>query len=1210
MLVDSGTLGVDLVDHQDSSDRAEPIRKVMRILQDETGVNFGGYKPGTVGRRISRRMALNHISDPTDYLVLVQTAQSERVDLFRDLLIGVTRFFRDRDVWFDLQENILRPMIADVESNATLRMWVAGCSTGEEAYTLAMLVNEEVHRQSRSLNVKIFATDIDKRAIEKASKGIFAESVVADVDADRLQRYFRRNGEAYEIIPEIRQTVMFAAHNLTRDPPFTKLDLVCCRNLLIYFDHALQEQAIQSFHFGLKTGGALLLGSSESVGDMGDRFPVIDAKHKLFRAIGAPPSPKWFGELPDAVTAPGFLRKLNSSERNRQLDNERNESVSSERIDRGDPAELDDVTRALQILTTRYVPAALLIDEDFRLVHVFGDAGEYLRLASGVPKFNTLDLVHPSIRRVLSTAIPSALSDGTSMVFQPLIAREGGDPFALRVLPCANVLAFQNQRLVLAVFEPVSQVLELDRLTIDERVGTYLDSVQKELHHIDSNKRELVEQLESFNEELQAANEELLAANEELQATNEELQATNEELQSVNEELHTVNAEYQQKVIQYESLSADLDHLLSSIDIGTLFLGADLAVRKFTPSVVDFIPLLDRDIGRKISDIATRIDDEDLVANIELVLESGQPIERTVESRSGPVLVRILPYRNRDAVGVLVTFTNVAEVKRTYDLARRVLDSLPAQVAFIDRDGTIRMVNREWERFGEMNSGSDGAEPQLLTSNVGSNYFQACEGDEDGQRMIDGFKLVLSGEAESFSMEYPCDTPTEKRWFLARCTATHDLSEAVVVHFDVTARRNIEAAWADLATQDYLTEVLNRRGFDQQLAIEHNRIKRTGVFGSALLIDCDDFKKVNDQLGHVGGDSVLITVSRRITQSLRPGDTLARVGGDEFAVLMPGVKIAEAEIVAERIRLAICSQPVAVSHVDIHLTVSIAVCVVDEKVHSIESLLEKTRFSLANSKDTGKNRISFSAISGQMSVELEGHRHDLGGLLSDDKALAVVWQPVVGMSDHRIVGYEFLTRAPNLPSVGPLTIFQRAQENGILNSFDERCLRLSLSGSLEFSVHLWKNINLYPSTLLRFSDQTLHELFGELDPNVYFIELSEQQILGDASELLPQIQRLRSYGVGIAIDDVGFGRTALESLIILEPEIVKIDRTYVNGVAQDRQRQSWLNRLVRAARSLNADLIAEGIENTEDAQVIRDLGIPYGQGFLYGRPESAVPDFV
>jgi diguanylate cyclase (GGDEF)-like protein len=544
------------------------------------------------------------------------------------------------------------------------------------------------------------------------------------------------------------------------------------------------------------------------------------------------------------------------------------------------------------------------------------------------------------------------------------------------------------------------------------------------------------------------------------------------------------------------------------------------------------------------------------------------------------------------------SFSAVLE-ERQYEVARRVLDALPAQVAFIGSDGMVRLVNREWELFAVQNGGSHNV------SGVGSNYFAACEGSEEGEQIKQGILDVLSGEVPSFSLEYPCHTPVQQRWFTVRCTASADRSEVVVVHFDTTTQKRAEVTLAELATRDHLTGVLNRRGFDQQLRIEQHRLDRSGLSAVALLIDCDDFKKVNELVGLAGGDVVLAGLAERIQSSLRPGDTLARIGGDEFIVLVPEARSAEADLVAERIRLAVSSSAIAVSHNEIHVTVSIAITVFDSQTRTLEGLLERSRFALETSKRDGKNRSTHAGAIRRTSVNRS--QQGLAELMEDPHGLSVVAQPIINLTSHATVGYEMLTRINGpLSGLGPLTLFQLAQENGVLLTLDERCLRSCAAVAKTLPRGVYRHLNVYPSTLLHLEKGAFEEIFGGAEMGEFCIELSEQQILGDASYLAEPIRMLRNLGVRIAIDDVGFGRTALESLIILEPEVVKIDQSHVHGVAGDVQRQRWLQRLVRAAKSLHAELIAEGIEDAADAQVVRDLGVNFGQGYLYGRPAALV----
>jgi diguanylate cyclase (GGDEF)-like protein len=534
---------------------------------------------------------------------------------------------------------------------------------------------------------------------------------------------------------------------------------------------------------------------------------------------------------------------------------------------------------------------------------------------------------------------------------------------------------------------------------------------------------------------------------------------------------------------------------------------------------------------------------------------------------------------------------------RVQDLARQVLDSLPAQVAFVAQDGTIRLVNAEWERFAAANSGDP------ARSAIGASYFEACIGDPIGEAVMAGIKDVLAGRSASSTHEYPCHSDAEQRWFVVRCTPAAEGS-AVVVHFDVTPQKRAEQALADLATRDHLTGALNRRGLEQHLLAERSRLDRHGGAMSAVLIDCDDFKRINDTLGLASGDVVLAEVTQRLQETLRPMDTLARIGGDEFVVLLPGTDPNDAALVAERMRLALLARPLALSHGDLDLTISLAVIGIDGDIHTLEDLLDRTRIALRASKREGKNRVAVA----HCDEVRTGARPQLVELLMRADSMHVAAQPIVSLVSREVVAVELLSRTSSTPAVDPATLFRVAQEEGLLSILDERCLRRCVAVGRTLDPTVTRHVNVYPSTILQMSIESLTQMFEGIEPGSFCVELSEQQIIGEPTHLMSRLTTLRATGVRVALDDVGFGRTALESLLVLEPEIVKVDRVLVLGVARDREQQRHLRRLVRVADALGATLIAEGIEDEDDAIATRDLGVVFGQGYHFGRPSAVTID--
>ncbi len=621
----------------------DSLSSIFALLRDQHGIDFGYYKLNTVIRRTERRLELNRVASIDAYLEQLKNDPSELNSLYRDLLVGVTRFFRDEAAFARLAEEV-DELLLRAAPGSEFRAWVAGCATGEEAYSIAMLLDERVRHLGKSIEVRVFATDVHRTSLEHASQGFFREENIGEISADRLQTYFTPVDGGYVVNKSIRQKVVFAPHNVIKDAPFTRMDLITCRNLLIYLQSSAQKKALSLFHFGLKTGGLMFLGPSESTGDLEDEFDVLDTHWNLYRKRR---DVRLNTELRDPLRIAGrSLRRSGLPE------------LSTSGARPADPY----LMGAYDSLLETFMPAALLFDQQYRLQHVFGDAGRFLQYTSGRVSPDVLEQLDLKVRLGVTAAVRQAHSTGKPIKLRavPLSTSKGQERVTLTVHPVRNRRADSSDLLI--TFEtlpdrPPEVVLD-DGFEVNPSSERHVQALESELRHAKENMQALVEELETSNEELQASNEELVASNE-------ELQSTNEELHSVNEELYTVNAEHQRKIQQLVELTNDMENLLHSTQVHTVFLDQELRIRKFTPGVSEVFHLLPADIGRPLDSFSQRIDRPALLEELRRVLKTGEVVEGEVESASGRwFLLRLLPYESDgQTCGVLLTLVNIDRLK-------------------------------------------------------------------------------------------------------------------------------------------------------------------------------------------------------------------------------------------------------------------------------------------------------------------------------------------------------------------------------------------------------------------------------------------------------------------------------------------------------------------------------------------------------------------
>ncbi|HEV2694144.1 MAG TPA: chemotaxis protein CheB [Verrucomicrobiae bacterium] len=639
------------------------LEKIILLLRTHTGNDFSFYKRNTLYRRIERRMGIHQLHKMSGYVRYLQENSQELDLLFRELLIGVTNFFRDPAAWEQLRKAALPALLADRTSGQGIRAWVPGCSTGEEAYSLAIVLKEAVEalKPKGQFAIQIFATDLDRDAIDKARQGVFPANITADVSEARLKRFFTKEANGYRVRKEIRELVIFAPQNLIMEPPFTKLDLLSCRNLLIYLTAEVQKKLIPLFHYSLNPGGILFQGSAETVGDHTNLFTPLSGKSRLFRRVESVQRPE------PAALPPAFSVAPVTGPEARPVPKP--------------PASLQSL--ADQLVLQTYAPPAVLTNDAGDIFYVSGRTGKYLEPAAGKANWNLFAMAREGLRYELTRAFQEALRQKKGVRLHGLkVGTNGGTQFVdvtIRQLDEPGPL----HGLVMIVFTDVAAPTAV-RPPPSAARSPRLAELEQELLHVRGEARATHEEMQTSQEEFRSANEELQSTNEELQSTNEELTTSKEEMQSMNEEMQTVNAELQMKVDELSRTSNDMKNLLDSTDIATLFLDKDLNVRRFTPQATKIIKLIPADMGRPITDLAMDLQYPGLADDAREVLRKLVSVEKSVGATDGRwFTVRIMPYRTADdrIEGLVITFTNITEAKTLEAKLRGQHASLEKHVA-------------------------------------------------------------------------------------------------------------------------------------------------------------------------------------------------------------------------------------------------------------------------------------------------------------------------------------------------------------------------------------------------------------------------------------------------------------------------------------------------------------------------------------------------
>jgi two-component system CheB/CheR fusion protein len=686
-------------DTRDDGELPEAMQKINLLLRNRTGNDFSAYKTNTIRRRIERRINIHQLKGPQQYLQFLRENPTELEVVFRELLITVTHFFRDPDAFDALGKTVLPDLVNSRPDESIFRVWVPGCATGEEAYSIAILLQEVGDQLKKRLTVQIFGTDLDSSAIDIARAGYYPESIARDIHPTRLSRFFVKENHGYRVKKVLRATVTFATQNVLKDPPFTRLDMLTCRNLLIYFKPEAQRRLLELFHYALRPGGVLFLGSSESTNTLGEHFVMTNKKWKIFSRKGT----AFSSGVPLGISAP-TVKSGGSDHEVPRLAGAPKASLS---------------TQIEKMLLTAFVPTSVIVNERGDIAYIHGRTGDFLEAASGEPRLNVLDMARDGLRIQLGSALRQAALQKQKVVHEGVRIGTGkhltnvrlsvvklNDPESIRGM---MLITFQTETGVKSL--PISKKL----LRAGKHSSDLVAALERELQYTKETLQSTVEQLESANEELKSTNEEIQSTNEELQSVNEELETSKEEMQSLNEELQTVNAQLQAKVDDLSQANDDMQNLLNSTEIATIFLDHEFRIKRFTSEATKLINLIPTDVGRPIADLASNLDYHQLQTDAEEVMRKLGFKEREVRMKSGEWRqVRISPYRTTENVidGLVITFIDInglktaeEEIQRAKAYAENIVATIREPLVVLDEKLRVVSVNRAFIRTFKVAAG-------------------------------------------------------------------------------------------------------------------------------------------------------------------------------------------------------------------------------------------------------------------------------------------------------------------------------------------------------------------------------------------------------------------------------------------------------------------------------------------------------------------------
>lgn len=1295
---------------------------IYSLLRTEYGVNFNEYKPSTVNRRILRRIVATNTSTIDEYRSFLDEHPEELAVLYQDLLISVTGFFRDQDIYDNLKPHIQR-IIESKNKGDEIRFWVAGCATGEEAYSLAIMLDQILGGDCASYKIQIFATDIDNRALDIARKGFYEDVSLSNLPPEVRKKYFQPISDGCLVNKSIREMVIFARHNLSADPPFLKMDMISCRNVMIYFGMRLQQRVLGTFHYALKPGGMLFLGKSESL-PTSKIFDVADGTVKLFRRKD--------------VSSQKVLREFGRVD----FSSRKTEQPPAEEPE--EPKSLDERVKAS--VNDYLVNTGFVIDDLLDIRYIYGDISSISQVKAGKPSLNIQNLIAPAYQFELKSLIFKARKSSGLNRSNPVHTEDASVIF--EVIPVSPDKT--KEKLYFVRFE-LFERLESSNGDGREQSNEQVAQLQHELAVNREHLQTLIEELETSNEELQSVNEELQSSNEELQSTNEELETSNEELQSTNEELLTVNQEMEVKTDEIASLNSDLTNLQDSLPHPLLMVDEQYQVlhhnqackeifnyddtlrgqrlnsltgRSELPNLVSIVEEArneDGEVNRQISgtksywmsctpckdsdgtqkgavivfwnntellDTYRRLDESVTQTNVQgKALEAAQQGIVIVDATkpSMPILYinkaftritgyskeevfgrncrflqgedtdqatrktmrqalkegrefncQILNYRKNGTpfynnlsispiyengtlthfVGLQTDLTDILETQRESAFARSVFEQTQESILVVDKTQKIQYANPAARQLFSIPDELPGADGHLEAVDFS---VLSKRGD---------FDAIWKKVEENGHWQGEIEGATEdKELFLllsiSRVNGQDILDDQYVLQAtDVSLLKHKERQLQKLATFDQLTGLPNRRLFNTRLKEAIARAERNEETFALLFIDVDNFKRINDTLGHKVGDEVLLHFTETVREMTRENDTFARMSGDEFVLILDGVDDgADAQHFSQRIIDAV-SHPYRTDEGDLLLSASIGVALYPGDGNTPENLVRNADMAMYRAKQSGKAQVAFvepgrsSELWQQMQIEGELRK---GLIEGEDIGLYLVYQPIFDVANNNsLYGFEALIRWEHstFGSLQPDEFLPLARSAGFGRDLDTWVFNEFLKQYATWvkkcpsAEKLQYAINIDPSSSTLLNHAQISSLLAELDndlnrPRLTF-EITENALINRSDDLVNGLQSLHDMNTTIAIDDFGNGYSNFGYITdFASIRQIKLDRSMIQDIEKDPDKLKRMRAIIRMLDEIGYKTVIEGIESQQQLSLLNDAGHNFVQGFHLSTPLDA-----